>query len=106
MSKGFEDSRPRMDATEPVKQVFVRGTARPSKMRFRAEITEQLCLVGGNGGGFAFDGEFRGTEQASNFFHGAQDDFPLAQIQKGRRAAAEENGLRPEIGGRQFSIRG
>ena len=67
------------------------------------EGAEQGGLVGGNGGGIAFDGKFPGAEQIEPF-HGVEDLFPLPKIQEGRRAAAEEAGVGFQVIRDQFQF--
>ena len=69
-----------MDAAQPVEQFFIERL-HAHRNAVDAEVAEQFCLVGRNGGGIAFDGEFLRAEQVQ-FFHRAQDLFPLAQVQK------------------------
>ena len=62
-----------------------------------AGIAPEPGLFQRDRGWIGFNGPFRGAEQVKTF-HGAQDGFPLAQIQNRRRAAAEENRGRLEVG--------
>src|SRR5208283_868771 len=96
----LKDHFARVDPAQPVEQRFVERL-HAHRDAVDAEIAEQFRLVGGYGGRVAFDGEF-GRAQQFEPFQGAQDLFPLAEIQQGRRAAAEEDGLRFEIAGNKF----
>ncbi len=100
----FENHFARVDAAQPVQQFFVERLHAHGNA-VHAEVAEQFRLVGRNGGGIAFHGEFLRAEQVQSF-HRAQDLFPLAQVQQRRRAAAEENGSRLEIARRRFPVRG
>src|SRR5205823_5159094 len=85
----LENHFARVDAAQAVEQFFIERLHAHGNA-VDAEVAEQFRLVRRNGGGIALHGEFFRAEQIQ-LLQGAKDLFPLAQVQKRRCAAAEEN---------------
>ena len=91
-----------MNAAQTIQQGFIQRL-HAHRDAIDAEVAKQFRLVERDGCGIAFDGKFLRSEQAEPL-HGAQDFFPLFEIENGRRAAAEENRARFKVAGHELEL--
>ena len=100
--EGFENHVAAVNAAKAVEEIFIKGLDAHGDA-VDAEVAPEFCLVEGDGGRVAFDGPFRSAEEVEAP-HGFEDASPLFQVENGGRAAAEEDGVGPEIVGDEFKF--
>jgi len=100
--EGFENHFAAVDAAKAVEEFFIERLDTHGDA-IDAETAQELGFIQRDRGRIAFHGEFFSPEQAESL-HGAENLFPLAQVEDGRRAAAEKNGARFQVRRDEFQL--